>query len=268
MPPHSTDDPQPREEARVDHRARLYNARGVILRRRDLGEADRIVTVYTLEFGKRSFVARGSRKTTSRIAGQLEPFSLVRLFVARTRGLHIISQAEAVEIFQRLRSDERAITVAGMFAELLDWMTPEDQPNAEVFDLLHASLTLLDGGRDPGLVTIAFELGLLRHLGYRPELYRCVVCRGELQAVENGFSLETGVVCVNCRAGAPSVLPISLDALKLFRAIDRGQLSRLLDLRINPAVLAEADSILAAYIQRITGKESRARQVFRDLRLQ
>lgn len=256
------------DSARVDHRTRLYNARGIILRRRDLGESDRIVIIYTNEFGKRSFAARGSRKTTSRIAGQLEPFSLVQIFVARTRGLHIVSQAQAVEIFQHMRENEMAVTVAGIFAELVDWMTPEDQPNTAVFDLLQASLTLLNSGRDSGLVTVAFELGLLRHLGYRPELYRCGVCGSDLQPVENGFSLETGVVCANCRSSAPSVLPISLDALKLLRAIDRGQLSGLLDLKINPAVLAETDHILAAYVQRITGKESRARQVFRDLRLQ
>lgn len=267
MPAHTTDD-FTEDSSRVDRRTRLYNSRGIILRRRDLGEADRIVTIYTNEFGKRPFVARGSRKTTSRIAGQLEPFSLVQIFVARTRGLHIISQVEAVEIYQSMRVNEVAITVAGMFAELVDWMTPEDQPISGVFDLLQASLTLLDRGRDSGLVTIAFQLGLLRHLGYRPELYRCGVCGNELQPGENGFSLETGVVCLNCRSNAPSVLPISLDALKLLRAIDRGQLSGLLDLKINPAVLSESDSILAAYIQRITGKESRARQVFRDLRLQ
>lgn len=254
--------------ARIDRRTRLYNVRGIVLRRRDLGEADRIVTVYTVESGKRSFVARGSRKTTSRIAGQLEPFSLVQLFIARTRGLGIVSQAHAVEIFQRMRANEVAITVAGMLSELVDWMTPEDQPNPGLFDLLQASLTLLDSDRDPALVTIAFELGILRHLGYRPELYQCGVCGREIEPAENGFSLDTGVVCLECRSNAPSVLPLSLDALKLLRTIDRGQLSAILDLKINPAVLSETDGILAAYIQRITGKESRARQVYRELRLQ
>lgn len=264
---HSTDNSSG-PDVRAERRSRLYNAHGVVLRRRDLGEADRIVTVFTNEFGKRSFVAKGSRKTTSRIAGQLEPFSYVQLFVAQTRGLHIISQAQARNLFQGLRASEVAIATAGMFAELVDWMTPEDEPNAEVSDLLFASLTLLDDDRDPRLVAVAFELGLLRHLGYRPELYRCGVCSAELEPVENGFSLESGVVCANCRAHAPSVLPISLDGLKLLRAIDRGQLSALLQLNINPDVLAETDAILTSYIQRITGKESRARQVFRELRLQ
>lgn len=259
----------PEADADTGHRrARLYNTTGVILRRRDVGESDRIVVTYTREHGKRSFSARGSRKTTSKIAGQIEPFSLVRLHVAQTRGLHIISQAEALNVFTGLRSSERSIATAGIMADLVDSMTPEDQPNRDVSDLLIASLTLLDGGNEPVLVLIAFQLGLLRHLGYRPELMRCSVCERELEPVENGFSLESGVVCPDCRRQAPSVLPVSAGALKLLRAIERGDLSSLLSLKLDPRLTAEADNILAMYIQHILGRPSRAREVYRDLRLQ
>jgi DNA repair protein RecO (recombination protein O) len=251
-----------------ERRARLYNTHGIVLRRRDVGEADRIVTVYTIEHGKRSFSARGSRKTTSKIAGQIEPFSYTRFFVAQTRGLHIISQAQALNVFPKMREEERRIAIAGLFAELVDSLTPDDQENREVADLLIASLTLLDGGRDPLLVLIAFELGLMRHLGYRPELTRCGVCGRELTPLEHGFSLETGVVCRDCRRDAPSVQALSMDALKLMRAIDRGDLNALLHLRIDPRVTREADDLLAAYVERIVGKPSRAREVFRELRLQ
>ena len=261
-------DAQEQGDAHNKRRARLYNVHGVILRRRDVGESDRIVTVYTNEQGKRSFSARGSRKTTSKIAGQIEPFSLVRLHVAQTRGLHIISQAEALNVFQDLKANERAIATAGLFVELIDSMTPDEQPNRDVSDLLVASLTLLNDGRDPSLILVAFQLGLLRHLGYKPELSRCSMCGNDLVPGEHGFNLESGVVCGDCRRIAPSVLPISLDALKLLRAIDRGELSALLNLRIEPRIVGEADEILAHYTQRILGKPSRAREVFRELRLQ
>lgn len=249
-------------------RARLYNTTGVILRRRDVGESDRIVVVYTRESGKRSFSARGSRKTTSKIAGQIEPFSLVSLHVAQTRGLHIVSQAEARDIFPALRLNEQAIAIAGVIAELVDSMTPEEQPNRDVFDLLIASLTLLDNMNDPILVLVAFELGLLRHLGYRPSLANCSRCGKALEAVENGFSMDSGVVCPECWRESPTVVPMSVASLKLLRAIDRGDLSSLLSLRLDPAIVAESDAILAAYVQNILGKPSRAREVYRDLRLQ
>lgn len=261
---HSTLPDSPAES----RRARLYNTQGVILRHRDIGEADRVIVVYTREHGKRSFSARGSRKTTSKIAGQIEPFSLVNLHVALTRGLHIVSQAEARSIFPTLRSDERAVTIAGIFAELVDTMTPEDQPNRDVYDLLAASLTLLDNGNDPQLILVAFQLGLLRHLGYRPELTVCSVCSRDITPQENGFSMESGIVCPDCRRVAPSVMPLSASGLKLLRAIDRGELSALLSLRLDPRIAAEADHVLTAYVQHILGKPSRAREVLRDLRLE
>lgn len=251
-----------------NRRARLYNTQGVILRRRDIGEADRVIVVYTREHGKRSLSARGSRKTTSKIAGQIEPFSLVNLHVALTRGLHIVSQAEARNIFPTLRSNERAVTTAGIFAELVDSMTPDEQANRDVYDLLVAGLTLLDNGNDAQLILVAFQVGPLRHLGYRPQLAACSVCSRELTPDENGFSMESGVVCPDCRRVASSVMPLSASALKLLRAIDRGELSALLSLRLDPRIAAEADHVLAAYVQHILGKPSRAREVLRDLRLQ
>lgn len=252
----------------TSNRSRLYNTRGVILRRRDVGESDRIVVVYTLEHGKRSFSARGSRKPTSKIAGQVEPFSLVDLHLARTRGLDIVSQAVARNFFPNIRTSEQLIAVAGIIAELVDSMTPDDQANRSVFDLLVASLTLLDAGHDPVLILVACQLGLLRHLGYRPSLSVCSLCEADLAPVEQGFSLESGVVCPNCRRNVASVLPISAGALKLLRATDRGDLTSLLRMKIDPRIVDEADQLLAAYTRHILGRSSRAREVVRELRLQ
>jgi DNA repair protein RecO (recombination protein O) len=264
----STPEQAPTGDAHNPRRNRLYNVHGVILRRRDVGESDRIVVVYTREFGKRSFSARGSRKTTSKIAGQIEPFSQVRLLVAQARSVDIISQAESMNVFPSLRLKETSIATAGLMVELIDAMTPEEQPNREVSELLVASLTLIDSGHDPGLVLVAFQLGLLRHLGYRPQLGRCSICGSELTEENQGFNLETGVVCPVCRRNAPEAVDVRADTLKLMRAIDRGDLGLLLALKLEPGVVGQADSILTSYTQRITGRPSRAREVFRDLRLE
>ena len=83
----------PRDDPQEERRARLYRVRGIVLRRLDLGEADRIITIFTSERGKLRIVAKGSRRPSSKMAGHLEPFCATRLLVARTRGLDIISQA-------------------------------------------------------------------------------------------------------------------------------------------------------------------------------
>ncbi len=249
-------------------RQRLYRLRGIVLRRRDLGEADRIVTVLTAERGKLRLVAKGSRRTSSKLAGHLEPFSAARLLVARTRGLDIISQAEMLESFPRLRQRETAIAIAGYLAELVDALVPEDERHEAVYDLLFASYRLIDEGRDERLVSHITELGLLRILGYRPELMRCLGCGRELEPEVNGFSVEGGVVCPDCLRVRPDARPISINALKILRLIDRGDVERVLSLRIPPETLAEVGDHLARYITRHVGRDSPARRVLGELRLE
>lgn len=251
-----------------ERRTRLYRVRGIVLRRLDLGEADRIITIFTAEQGKRRIVAKGSRRPSSKLAGHLEPFCATRLLVARTRGLDIVSQAETIEHFSALRLNEAAIATAGYMAELLDALLPEGQAQEQVYELAFASLGLLNEARDPRLVTHVFEMGMLRQLGYRPELARCVSCGAEIAPEPNGFSLDGGVICPDCLRVRPDASAMSVNALKLLRSIDRGDIERLFLLRVPPAIWAEVGDLLARYIMRVTGRESSARRVLESLRLE
>lgn len=251
-----------------ERRSRLYRARAIVLRRWDLGETDRILSVFSAEHGKRRVVAKGARRPGNRLAGHLEPFTVTRLLMARARSLDIVSQAESIDGFPRLRQSESAIATAAYFSELVDVLLPEDQGNDAVFELLYVALRLLDEGQDSKLVTLVFEMGLLRHTGYRPELRRCLGCDSEMEPVENGFSPEGGVVCPTCLRLRPDALPLSVNALKLLRAIDRGDIERLSGLRVPPEIWADLSTLLARYISRITGRESSARRVIGELRLQ
>lgn len=253
----------------VDRRSRLYRALGVVLRRLDLGETDRIVTIFTREHGKQRVVAKGSRRPGSRLAGHLEPFMVTNVLVARGRNLDIISQAECIRPFTGLRQDEKAIAAAGLCAELIDSLTADDQPQPQAFELFISSLSLLEEGADPRRVTLVFEHGLLTYLGYRPEVRRCTQCVQELEPVPGGFSLEAGgVVCHRCMRPASGMSLISVDALKLLRMLDRGDIARALKLRIPAPVVDEVDRLLADYVRQIAGKESQARRVLSDLRLE
>ena len=115
---------------------RLYRARGFVLKRMDLGEADRILTLYTREHGKVRAVARGVRKTTSRSAGHLEPCILTELSLAVGKELDVISQAETRSAFREVREDLVLTTHAYYLAELTDSLTDDRLENREVFDAL------------------------------------------------------------------------------------------------------------------------------------
>lgn len=256
------------EHAPLERRSRLYRVRGIVLRRRDLGEADRIMTILTAEQGKRRVVAKGTRRPSSKLAGHLEPFCATRLLMARARNLDIISQAETIEHFARLRHSEAAIATAGYFAELIDALLPEDQQHEAVYELTFASLRLLDEGRSPRLVTHVFEMGLLRQLGYRPELARCLSCEADIQPEPNGFAFDGGVLCPRCLRVRPDASSLSVNALKLMRSIDRGEIERLFSLRVPADTWAEVGDVLARYIARVTGRESSARRVMDSLGLE
>lgn len=262
------DDIPSNDDERGDRRSRLYRQRAIVLRRWDLGETDRILSIFTADLGKRRVVAKGTRRPGNRLAGHLEPFTATRLLLARARNLDIVSQAESIDGFALLRQSETSIATAAYLAELVDTLLPEEQGNEAVFDLLFAAMRLLDEGRDARLVTLIFEMGVLRLTGYRPELQQCIGCSTEILPVENGFSSEGGIVCPDCLRLRPDAVAMSVGALKLLRAIDRGDIERLVGLRIPPAVWGDLSTVLPRYIARITGRESAARRVIAELQLQ
>src|SRR6266508_2247180 len=105
-------------------RDRIYRTEAVIIRRSDFGEADRLLTLIT-PLGKRRVVAKGARKTTSRLAGHIELFTHASLLLAVGRNLDIITQSMILHGFDQLRGDLRRIGAAYYAAELIDRLTEE-----------------------------------------------------------------------------------------------------------------------------------------------
>ena len=229
---------------------RLYRARGFVLKRMDLGEADRILTLYTREHGKLRAVAKGVRKTTSRSAGHLEPFILSDLALAVGKELDVISQAETKNAFREVREDLILTTHAYYLAELTDLLTDDRLENREVFDALVDGLTALAERQDARLVIISFQLRVLDALGYRPELRECVSCRATIQPGKNQFSaLLGGVVCPGCGPNELSARPIGTEALKLVRYLQQSGGFR--PLNVDGRVSREAEMLLRDYAEQI-----------------
>src|SRR5215471_12267089 len=120
-------------------RERVYRTEAVIIRRADVGEADRALTLFT-PHGKRRVVAKSARKTTSRLAGHIELFTHTSLLLAVGRNLDIVTQSVIIHSFDTLRRDLRRISAAYYVAELIDRLTEEDDENRPAFDLLVATL--------------------------------------------------------------------------------------------------------------------------------
>lgn len=208
----------------------LYRDTAVVLRTHKLGEADRIVVLLTKEHGKVRAVAKGVRKTKSRIGGRLEPLTHAALLVYEGRGeLQTISQAEALELFRPVRDDLQRLTRGLSLLEVVDQVTHEGQADARLYQMLLGALrTLADGS--PPLLVPAFLLKVLAHEGVGPELDACVSCGAEEPLV--AFDpREGGVLCRSCRRG----VHLGPEALGLVRRILGGGLTDVLREPATPA---------------------------------
>jgi DNA repair protein RecO (recombination protein O) len=222
----------------------------------DLGEADRIVTLFSRDEGKIRAVAKGVRRSTSRSAGHLEPFTLTDILLAVGKELDIISQADTLESFRTVREDLELTTHAYYLAEMVDLLTEDRQENRAVYDILIGGLRALAEASDVRLVLIAFHLQLLEALGYRPELRECVSCRSAIQPDRNHFSaLLGGVVCPMCGPREPTARAIGTSALKLLRFVQFTEGQRTVN--APGPVCREAEALLRDYAEHIVERRMR-----------
>ncbi|MDQ6669484.1 MAG: DNA repair protein RecO [Chloroflexota bacterium] len=243
-------------------RQRLYRTPAVILKRMDLGEADRIVTFYSRDVGKIRAVAKGVRRTTSRSAGHLEPFTLSDVMFAVGRELDVISQADTLEAFRAIREDLVLTTHAYYLAEMVDLLTEDRMENRAVFDVLVDGLRDLQSAvagadAEAGLVLIVFHLRLLEALGYRPELRECVTCRVTIEPERNQFSAAMGgVLCPVCGPHESSARSVGTSVLKLLRFVQHSDGRR--SVVVPTLVAREAEVLLRAYAEHIVERRLRS----------
>lgn len=191
------------------------------------------------------------------------------LFIARTRGLPILSQAECLRSFPRLRMDERAIAVANVVAERVDMLTGEDQAVPGVFDLIELSLDLLDSGTEPAKVQLIFDLLMLSESGFRASFQSCTECGNPLEAVPNRFVMERGgFACPQCSDNFARSMLVAVEVQKIMRMIDRGDIRQFVAVRVPAEHLTRALGIVGDHIATVTGRESNATKVVRELRLE
>lgn len=249
---------------------RTYRCEALTLRSSPLGEADLIVTLYTREHGKLRAVAKGARKSASKLVGHLEPLTQVRLSLSRGRSLDIVAQAQVLQSFPDLKSGLTGIAQGLYVAELLDGFGSEASPNPELYQLALDLLAALGPDSDErtgdGLPLRYFELHLLRHSGLLPELYHCVECRREIAPDEHRYSPNMGgVLCLSCNPDGAHVRPLSLRALKVLRLMHRGSVGKVASLAVNPSLSAELQGVLSNTVRYWLGKEIRSNSFLEHL---
>ncbi len=249
-------------------RPRIYKTEAIVLKRAPLGETDAILTLYTPHYGRIRVVAKGVRKTRSKLGGHVEPLTRGAFVLAQGRNLDIVTQAQGHEMYVSLRSDIWRTACAFYVAELLDQYTGEHIENPELYDIVDGVLRWVGEGR-PELALRYFELQLLRCLGYQPELHECTECRSKLHPGTNLFSIaEGGVLCAECGRSGAAVCSVSDDALKVMRFYLENEGTSARRLRVGGDLSLELERLLRSYMRYVLEGDIRSAGFLDTLRMQ
>jgi len=242
----------------------------IVLRHSDWGEADRLVSIFTRERGKVRAVVKGARKITSRKAGHLEPFTHVKLQLARGRSdLLIVTQADTIDAFLSLRDSLELAGNASYIVEIIDrFVYEEEGPNPTLFRVLLDTLKRLETEPEPWLPVRYYEMRMLDFLGFRPQLQECTNCAREIKAEDQYFSYAAGgVVCPRCGSGLPNLAPISVNALKYLRHFQRSSYADAHRARPSEAVKKEVENLMQNYLTYLLERELNSPGFLRNIRI-
>jgi DNA repair protein RecO (recombination protein O) len=225
----------------------LYRDEAVVLRTQKLGEADRIITMLTRERGKVRAVAKGVRKTRSRLGARVEPFMLIDIQLYEGRSLDIVTQVETIGAYGLgIAGDYARYTVGTAMLETVDRLVDnEREPAVQLFLLLAGGLrTLAEGRHEAGLVLDAFLLRALAVAGWAPSFTDCARCGAA--GPHRALSIPSGgSVCPQCRP--PGSVAPHLETLDLLAGLLSGDWT-VADASENRR-RREASGIVAAYLQ-------------------
>ncbi|MCL2337998.1 MAG: DNA repair protein RecO [Firmicutes bacterium] len=236
----------------------LYGVRAVVLNSRSMRDADRLLTLYSLEKGKIQAIAHGVNKPTSRKRGAVQPFCHSDFMLRRGRELDTVSQCEGLDIFPGLWGSLEKMGYAAHVAEAVEVLTEEGEPNQALFALLLNTLRRLETASDPALTARGFELKLVSLLGYRPHLDSCVNCGNESLSQSAAFSVsDGGLVCLNCRTNDRDQ-PCSGETVAIMKLLLSAESVKVARLRVSTRSRDEMQRVMKHYLQWLTEKRSRS----------
>lgn len=247
---------------------RLYRSQGIIIKRVDVGEADRVVTILT-PHGKIEATARGVRKTSSKLAGHLELLSACDLQLAHGKTRDVITQSVATERFEALQRQLLRMAAGYYVAELTDVLVGDEDAASPAFVALTTTLRALCVSPYVDMVVHWYTLALCDAVGYRPQLVRCATCDALLDTTAHRWShVQGGMLCHDCHRSDPHAVTISFALFKLLRFVQREPLAVVAEIAQADGLHEQTYHLLRQWIRRIHERPLRAAGFFDDVRRQ
>lgn len=224
---------------------------GLVIRQTNYKEADKILTVLTKEHGKITVKATACRRKNSKLMGtaQFLVYSDMTLFEKNEK--YTLKEAMTSEQFLGLREEVTLVSLASYFAEVMESVAQEGIAQPELLSLILNSMYALEQLKKPERqVKAGFEVSLMCHLGYEPQLEHCAICHEEMPS-EPCLHLREGVMhCAACRAdmGVGISMPMTANVLQALRYIAWGDAKKLFSFRLSDTDMEQLGHISEAFL--------------------
>jgi DNA repair protein RecO (recombination protein O) len=242
----------------------MVKAKGIVIRTTDYGESNKILTLYTADFGKIGLMARGARKPRSTLSGVSHVLFYGMCLFNRGRGLGSLYQAESIHTFRGIMADIRSTAYAALILELLDRLTEDNKPFPGLYRLLRDTLVKIDKGTDAAVLAAIFSIKLMRIAGIDPQVDHCLKCGEKKKSYR--FSISGGgFLCPDCAQSDPYAIPMTLRASTLISLFKRIPLERIGTVSVKPDTIREIEALIAAYYEQNAGIKCRSRRFIEQL---
>lgn len=231
--------------------SRLFKTKGIILKTMKYGEADKIVTILTEQYGKIRAIVKGVRKTKSQFGSSTEILTLIEILVYKGKNLNIVSQSEIINSFFPQCKDLKKYGLALHCAEIVDKITVAEDTNPDIYYLFKNIIHYLQACKNPLLLTESFKWHLFTFLGYQPILNHCIGCNKNIIStpyhildIANG-----GIICRSCQTVTnANQVKISDYCLRLMKRILEVDLSDICNKKISSHIIDELSRITYQYM--------------------
>ncbi len=213
-----------------------FKTEGIVLKRKNFGEADRLLTVFTQHQGKVTILAKGVRRITSRRAGNIELLNRVQMYLYQGKNFLILTEAIALDVFAEIKKNLTLSTYSYHILEITNKLTAENQTDPILYNYLVQVLTRLNI-KPRQILVRAYEVKLLSHLGFT-------------SFIENHTHLEN----------------LSEDIRNKLGILQTASWDQIEQLELKPDDAAELERFLRSYTEKVSESSLKSLQVLKSLK--
>jgi DNA repair protein RecO (recombination protein O) len=244
----------------------INRSEAIVLRARKVRETSKIVVFFTKRFGKVSAMAKGCLRPKSKFGSSLEilTHSLIIYYSKENRNVHTLSHSETLNPFTDVKADFAKLAYASVVVEILERLTPPEEPNEELFKLALTALREFDAAarEDLEIILGSYLLKLLQLAGYGPSLTRCVRCGRKTGEGEESFGLLSGgVLCKACVDRDINAVDLDPDVLELLKSFEKKTVKQARKDPVPETTSRGACDILTAFLRMVMGEGSRVKSL-------